>query len=116
MMEFRRRIPRQTAGWVGQCCIEGDPVDEVRECRVLDVSEFGIGILLHDPRGSELIGRRVSVETPKHGVSLNIKLEGEVRNVVAEEGGSVRLGIEFVGLTKLEQSVVEALGVLSDAR
>jgi hypothetical protein len=113
MMEFRRRVPRQIAGWVGHCRIDGDPVDEARECRVLDISEFGVGILLHHPRGSELIGRHVSVETPKQGVSVNIRLEGEVRNAVPSDGGSVRLGIEFVGLTELEQSVVKALGVFS---
>jgi len=114
-MEFRRRVPRQTAGWIGHCRMDGDPVDEARECRVLDISEFGVGILLHHPRSSELIGRHVSVETPEHGVSVNIRLEGEVRNAVPVNDGSVRLGIEFVGLTQLEQSVVKALGVLSDA-
>lgn len=115
MMQFRRRVPRQIAGWVVRCRLDGEPVDEARECRVMDISEFGVGILLHHPRGSELIGRHVSVETPKHSASVNIRLEGEVRNAVPAHGGSVRLGIEFVGLTELEQSVVKALGVLSGA-
>jgi hypothetical protein len=113
-MEFRRRVPRQMADWVVHCRIDGDPVDRTRECRVLDISEFGV-ILLRHPQGSELIGRHVSVETPKHGASVNIRLEGEVRNAVRVAGGSVRLGIEFVGLTELEQTVVKALGVFSGA-
>lgn len=79
-MEFRRRVPRQIAGWVVRCRIDDGPVDEARECRVLDISEFGVRILLHHPRGSELIGRHVSIETPKRGASPNIRLEGEVRN------------------------------------
>ena len=112
-MEFRRRVPRQIARWVVHIGIDGDSVDKPRECRVLDISEFGVGILLPLPRGSELIGRHVSIETPKHGASVNTRLEGEVRNAVRADSGSVRLGIEFVGLTQLEQSVVKALGVLS---
>jgi hypothetical protein len=115
-MQFRRRVPRQIAGWVVHFGIDGDPVDKPRECRVLDISEFGVGILLRHPRDSELIGRHVSLETPKHGASVNIRLEGEVTNAVRAGGGSVRVGIEFVGLTELEQSVVKDLGVLSSTR
>jgi hypothetical protein len=115
-MEFRRRVPRQIADWVVHCRIDGVPVDGAKECRVLDISEYGVGILLRHPQDSELIGRHVSVETPKHSASVNIRLEGEVRNAVRTGGGFVRLGIEFVGLTELEQSVVKALGVLSGAR
>jgi hypothetical protein len=114
-MEFRRRVPRQIAGWVVRCRIDDGPVDEARECRVLDISEFGVRILLHHPRGSELIGRHVSIEIPKRGASPNIRLEGEVRNAARADGGCVRLGIEFVGLSELEQSAVKALGVLSGA-
>jgi hypothetical protein len=113
-MEFRRRVPRQMAGLVVHFGVVGDSVDKPRACRVLDISEFGVGILFPQPRGSELIGgRHVSLETPKHGASVNIPLEGEVRYAVPAGSGSVRLGIEFVGLTELEQSVVRALGVLS---
>ena len=66
--------------------------------------------------GSELIGRHVAVETPTFGASVNVQLDGEVRNAVPMDDGSVRLGIEFARLTELEQSVFKALGVLSDAR
>jgi len=112
-MEFRRRVPRQIARWVVHIGIDGDSVHKPRECRVLDISEFGVGILVPYPQGSALIGRHVSLETPKHRASVNTRLEGEVRNAVRADSGSVRLGIEFVGLTQLEQSVVKALGVLS---
>jgi len=113
-MEFRRRIPRLTAGWIGYCHFDGDPVEQSRECRILDISEFGVGIALQPPHGEALIGRHLSVETPTFGASVNIRLEGTVRNVVYNDTGSVRLGIEFVGLTEVELSLVRALGVLSE--
>jgi hypothetical protein len=115
-MEFRRRVPRRIASWVGYCHIDGEAVEQRRECRVLDISEFGVGILLHHPDGSELIGRRVSVETPTFGMSVNVQLDGEVKNAVPMEDGSIRLGIEFARLTVLEQSVFKVLGVPSGAR
>jgi hypothetical protein len=113
-MEFRRRVPRRIAGWVGYCHIDSEPLDQKRMCRVLDISEFGVGILLHHPQGAELIGRRVSVDTRTFGVSVHVQLDGEVRNVTPMDDGSVRLGIEFARLTELEQTVFKVLGVLSD--
>jgi hypothetical protein len=83
---------------------------------VVDISEFGVAIVLHHPRCSELIGRHIAVETPTFGASVNVQLDGEVRNAVPMDDGSIRLGIEFSGLTELEQSVFKALGVLSDAQ
>ncbi len=115
-MEVRRRVPRQIASWVGSCHIEGEPAEEPRRCRVLDVSELGLGIVIDHPLGSGLVGRHVSVETPTMGTSVNIRLEGEVRNAVALDSGSVRLGIEFDGLAKLEKSVLNALSVLGAVR
>jgi hypothetical protein len=115
-MEFRRRVPRRMTSWVGYCHIRGEPVEQRRECRVVDISEFGVGIVLHHPQGAELIGRRLAVETPTFGASVNVQLDGEVRNAVPMGDGSVRLGIEFASLTALEQSVFKALGVPSDAR
>jgi hypothetical protein len=114
-MESRRRVPRQIASCEGYCQIDREPVDHRRECRLLDISELGVGISLHHPHGSELIGRRISVETPTLGESVNVQLDGEVRSAVPMDDGSVRLGIEFAGLTELEQSVFKALGVLSSA-
>ncbi|MFZ0249591.1 MAG: PilZ domain-containing protein [Acidimicrobiales bacterium] len=114
-MEFRRRVPRQIASWSGVCQIEGEPAGQRRECRVLDISELGVGILLTDVQPGELIGRRIIVESPTMGTAVNVRLEGEVRNAVPMRDESVRVGIEFMGLTELEHSVVKALGVLSIA-
>jgi hypothetical protein len=112
-MEFRRRVPRQIASWTGICHIEGEPHGQGRECRVLDISELGLGILLTDVRPNQLVGRRITVESPTMGTAVNVRLEGEVRNAAPAGNDAVRVGIEFTGLTELEHSVVKALGVLS---
>jgi hypothetical protein len=112
-MDSRRRVPRHVAGWTGFCHIDDEPVDQLWECRVLDISELGLAILLHHPLGVRLIGRRISVKSPTASTSVNIRLEGDVRNAVQVNGDAVRLGIEFAGLTELERTVVRALGVLS---
>lgn len=112
-MDFRRRVPRHAAGWAGSCHIDGEPADEQRECRVLDISDLGLAILLQHPEGAQLVGRRISVESPTAGASVSIRLEGDVRYGIPVGDDGVRLGIEFVGLTELEQTVVKALGILS---
>jgi PilZ domain len=112
-MEFRRRVPRQVAGWIGSCHVVGEPTDEVRPCRVLDVSELGLGLVLGHPLGTGLVGRRMTVETPTTGISVNVPLEGEIKNATPLENGTLRIGMEFGGLTELEHSLVKALGVLS---
>jgi hypothetical protein len=112
-MDSRRRVPRRVAGWTGCCHIDDDPAGKDWECRVLDISELGVAIVLQHPLGVELIGRRMSVESPTASTSVNIRLEGDVRNAVPVDGDAVRLGIEFVGLTELEQTVVRALGILN---
>jgi hypothetical protein len=115
-MESRRRVSRHPAGWFGYCHIDGEPIDVVRECTILDISEFGVGIRLQHPDGSALIGGRVSVETSSPGSSVHIRLEGDIRNASPAEDGAFRLGIEFVGITEVEQALVRALEALSDAR
>jgi hypothetical protein len=112
-MDSRRRVPRHVAGWTGSCHIEGEPLDKRWDCRVLDISELGLAILLQHPEGTKLAGRRVSVESPTASTSVNLRLEGDVRNVVPVGDDGVRLGLEFVGLTELEQTVVRALGILN---
>lgn len=112
-MESRPRGPHHVAGWTGSCHIDDKPVDKEWECRVLDTSELGLAILLRHPLGVQLIGRRMSVESPTASTSVIIWLEGDVRNAVQVDDGAVRLGIEFVGLTELEQTVVRALGILN---
>jgi PilZ domain len=117
-MERRRRVPRQTAGWTGKYCIEGDETEAWYECRVLDISVIGVGVELFGsiPQpASSLLGRRVVVEahTPA-GASLSIRARGEVRNVSPGAEGGTRAGMEFIELTDNERSILDAL-VLMDA-
>jgi hypothetical protein len=112
-MDSRRRVPRHVAGWTGSCHIEGEPAGKHWECRVLDISELGLAILLQHPEGTTLVGRRMSVESPTASTSVNLRLEGDVRNAVPVGDDGVRLGLEFVGLTELERTVVRALGILN---
>jgi hypothetical protein len=112
-MESRRRMPRHVAGWTGLCRIEGEPEGAPRECRVLDISETGLGILLEHPEGARLVGRRISVESPAASTSVSIRLEGDVRYGIPVGSSAVRIGIGLAGLTELEHVVVRALGILN---
>jgi PilZ domain len=100
-------------GGPGRATSIDEPIDEVWECRVLDISELGLAISLQHPLGVQLIGRRLTVESPPESPSVNIRLEGDVRNAVPVGDDAMRLGIEFVGLTELEQTVVRALRILN---
>lgn len=92
---LRRRVPRQLAGWSGSCLMEGEPDAERRECRVVDISMLGLGLVLQHHLPSNLVGNRVSVEVSAVDDRVNIRLEGIVRHAAATSGGAVRVGVEF---------------------
>jgi len=102
----RRRAQRQSAVWIGSCHVEGEPSDSWRDCGVFDLSNLGMGMDLRHP--SDLVGSRVSVRLPV-GASSDVTLTGEVRNAKSGPDGVVRVGIEFVGLSKTERSIVDLL-------
>ena len=108
-MEHQRRrlIPRQFVDWEGSYLIEGDPVQRWRDCRVLDISSAGAGLDLMDTTVSEVEGGR--------RVFVNLRLVGETRHSSETEGSAIRVGIEFVELTEVEQAFLESLKKL-DAR
>lgn len=113
-MEQRRRVPRRSAGWFGICHIEGESGPSWRDCRVIDISMLGLGIALHHFWPSELVGRHISVEAPAVGESLNVRLEGVIKNAEPTSGGVVRVGIEFDGLSESELAVATVLSTLID--
>ena len=49
-MEHRRRVPRQPPGWRGLCLIEAESAAGWHDCRVIDISMFGLGITLRCAR------------------------------------------------------------------
>jgi hypothetical protein len=111
-MEHRRRVPRRSAGWFGVCHIEGETDPEWRDCMVADISILGLGISLHHFWPSELVGRHISVDAPAVGDSINVRLEGVIRNADPLAGGVVRVGIEFDGLSESELAVADVLNTL----
>jgi hypothetical protein len=91
-MQFRRRVPRQPAGWDGVCQIEGE---FAARCRVIDISMLGVGITLDHPSPYALVGRHISVRVPAVGDSASIRLEGRVANAKLTLRTTVRVGVEF---------------------
>ena len=114
MMEHRRRRLRLHAGWCGICHIEGDSVLGGRDCRVSDMSTFGLRITLHHFWPSELVGRHVSVETPGVGHSVNVRLEGVITTAEPAPRACVRVGIKFDSLSQSEITIAALLGTMVD--
>ncbi len=114
IMKYRRRVPRQPAGWEGTCHIEGDAAAGWRTCRVIDISMLGLGITFDDPSPSELVGRHIAVDVPAVGDSVSIRLEGVVKNAVPTDGATVRVGIAFNGPSESELGVATVQGTTSD--
>ncbi len=104
-MEFRRRVPRQATLWAAFCHIEGESPSGWRDCEVIDISQLGLGITFHHPQPWDLVGRRISVDAPAVGSSINLRLEGKIRNAAPATEDWVRVGIEFVGLTPAEEEI-----------
>jgi len=100
ILKYRRRVPRQPAGWDGTCRVEGEPAAAPRRCRVLDISMHGLGMTFEHPAPSELVGRRVSIDVPTVGGSVSLRLEGVVRNAVPTSQGAARVGIAFDALSE----------------
>jgi hypothetical protein len=115
-MERRRRVPRQGVGWPGTYTAEGVVPTTPQECKVLDISVVGAGLEIFGMAPPDLIGRRIDVEvkTPSSG-SVTIRMAGEVRNVGPGPSGGVRLGIEFIGLSDTERSILQALDFMQVA-
>ena len=106
----RRRVPRQAAGWFGKCLVEDDPVASWAECRVIDVSIIGAGIEVFSLADRDLVGRRMTVEVQAPtGASVSIRFAGEIKNAGVVPHGGVRLGMEFLGLSESERSILNML-------
>jgi hypothetical protein len=95
ILPLRRRVPRQLAGWSGMCLLDGEREYDRRECRVVDISMLGLGLVFQHPSPSTLVGRRIAVEVSAVDDRVNIRLEGTVKYATATSGGAVRIGVEF---------------------
>jgi len=110
MIEERRRSQRQEAGWVGKWRIEDDSDSAPSECKILNFSMLGAGVEISKPHQGHLVGQKVTVNAqPLTGGSVSLRLLGEIRYASRAPGGRIQLGIEFVGLSKAEMAILDAL-------
>jgi hypothetical protein len=109
-MEYRRRAPRQPTAWTGFCHIDGEPISTWRDCEVIDVSMFGLGLTFIHPQPWELVRRRIFVDISAIGDAVNIRLEGEIRDAAFTLEGDIRVGVELVGLSPAELAITAVLG------
>jgi hypothetical protein len=108
-MEYRRRVTRQPTAWAGFCHIDGEPLARWRDCEVIDISMFGLGVSFHHPEPWNLVTRRILVDISAIGEAVNIRLEGEIRNADFTLEGDIRVGVELVGLSESEQAITAVL-------
>jgi hypothetical protein len=115
-MRERRRAPRQTAGWRATCLIDEPELGtkEWRECWVLDVGTGGLGVTMLHRNPSELLGRSILVEFPAMSHWVSVRLEGTIGHIEEIAPELVRVGVEFVELSKEEQAVATVLGVMTE--
>jgi hypothetical protein len=102
--------------------MDDEPPDLWRECAIIDVSTLGVAIDLCHPDPIELLGlwqdgalrldmsRRITVRL-ELSPSVDVTVTGEVRNAGSGSDGVVRAGIEFVGLSAAEYSIVDLSNV-----
>jgi hypothetical protein len=109
-MEYRRRAPRQPTAWTGFCHIDGEPTAMWRDCEVIDVSMFGLGLTFIHPQPWELAHRRIFVDISAIGDAVSIRLEGEIRDAAFTLEGDIRVGVELVGLSPAELAITAVLG------
>jgi hypothetical protein len=108
-MEYRRRVARQPTAWAGFCHIDGEFPARWRDCEVIDISMFGIGVTFHHPEPWNLVNRRIFVDISAIDEAVNIRLEGEIRNADFTLEGDIRVGVELVGLSQSEQAITAVL-------
>ncbi len=95
VLPYRRRVPRQPAGWDGTCHIDGETDSRWRRCRVVDISMLGLGVTFDHGSPFLLVGHHIFVDVPAVGESVSIRLEGEIAYARPTVRGTVHVGIEF---------------------
>jgi hypothetical protein len=102
-LRLKRLLPRKFIDWQGKYMIENDPDECWRDCRVIDVTTFGAGLELVDVTLDKTAGR---------SIILSDNLRGQVRHTLPAKNDGIRVGIEFVNLTEIEQSYLTSLANL----
>lgn len=99
-MEQKRIILRQPTDWFGTYRIVGDPNQDKRWCRILDISTLGAGL--------ELFGTTPEAAA-EHRLNVTVQLRGDSRGAVQMPNDLVRVGVEFTDLTGEAESYVHSL-------
>jgi hypothetical protein len=100
-----RQVPRHEVDWTTQYTLEGARGHGWRECRVVDVSTVGVGLLLSGITVAELSGCRVivAVDVPR----ASLRLRGDVRQLDTIEDGRVRVGVDFAAMSVFEREMFD---------
>ncbi len=80
-----------------------------RDCEVIDISIFGLGVTFIHPQPWDLLDRPIFVDISAVGEAVNVRLEGEIRDAAFTLEGDIRVGIEFVGLSEAELAITAVL-------
>jgi c-di-GMP-binding flagellar brake protein YcgR len=102
-----RRVLRREVDWNSRYMIEASRDQTWSECRVLDVSRGGAGLMVSGVTADQIDGRRLVVELEIPPAVLRVR--GEVRHAGTNADGDVHVGIRFDNLTALEQDLLESL-------
>ena len=114
VLPYRRRVPRQPAGWNGTCHVDGERDSRWRTCRVVDISMLGLGVTFDHRSPFLLVGRHIFVDVPAVGESVSIRLEGEIAYARPTVRGTVHVGIEFDGGSESEVVATTPVSQLQD--
>jgi hypothetical protein len=101
-----RQVQRHEIDWTTQYTLEGVRGHGWRECRVVNVSHEGIGLLLSATTVAELSGNRVivAVDVPR----ASLRLRGDVRHSDRVEDGRVRVGVDFAAMSVFERDMFDS--------
>jgi hypothetical protein len=100
---------KQSADWFGSYRFEDDPQIE-GTCQIVDISQIGIGVELFGDTPFDPVRHRLAIDVQNpSGRSLRLHMEGQVRNITLGSNGGVRVGVEFGGLTEMEQAILSSL-------
>lgn len=99
-IKLRRLLPRHLTDWRGRYMIEGDPFEQWRECRMVDISAAGAGLELLDATPEEIVGKNIV---------LALELKAEVRYARESSDEQTRVGVQFVELTDAKKAYIDSL-------
>jgi len=105
----RRAFPRHDAPatWSARYLADGYSDLGWRDCRVLDISRGGVALEIAP---QEAVEGTVALELYAFGnAPRHLSLSGEVRHATVLSSGSMRVGLEFVGVSASEEQLLDLL-------